>query len=170
MTMSATSTYSTTFTISQARYVTSKIKTDLKLLQGAYGAPSDDHIDAFGEEAAQLLNGGYLDTVTYGFRRGDEWVVAVRYTAGMHGTLMSDDRAGGIPRGVDVAGARFHSYLTRSAAWNALSQADRDKIESSLPVNRVGGPEPGTQGGYWSSDRAYSANGTGVARGTFKTL
>lgn len=168
--MSSTSTYSTTFTITNARYVTSKVKTDLKLLQLTYGSPGDARIEDFGEEAAQLLNFGYLGTVTYGFRRGDQWIVAMRYTAGANGTIVSDDRAGGIPRGVDISGAGFHSYLTHSAEWYALSQADRDRIEGSLPVIRVGAPEPGTSGGYWTSDRAYSSNGTGVSRGMFKSL
>ena len=99
-----------------------------------------------------------------------EWIVAMRYTAGANGTIVSDDRAGGIPRGVDISGAGFHSYLTHSPEWYALSQADRDRIEGSLPVIRVGAPEPGTSGGYWTSDRAYSSNGTGVSRGMFKSL
>ena len=71
--MSMTSTRTSTFTIANARYVTSKIKADLKLLQRAYGSPTDADIEAYGEEAAQLLNGGYLGTVTYGFRRNGSW-------------------------------------------------------------------------------------------------
>ena len=50
--MSTTSTRTSTFTIAHARYVTSKIKTDLKRLQMEYGAPPDAGIEAFGEEAA----------------------------------------------------------------------------------------------------------------------
>ena len=169
--MSATSTRTSTFTIANARYVTSKIKTDLKLLQRAYGgAPTDAEIADYGEEAAQLLNGGYLDTVTYGYRRDGSWVVALKYTARIDGTLAADDRAGGIPRGVDISRTRFHSYLTYSTKWGLLPVSERNKIKNALPVSRTSGPEPGTSGGYWSADRDYSYNGTGVARGTFKRL
>ena len=168
--MSMTTTHTSTFTIANARYVTSKIKADLKLLQKAYGSPTDASIDAYGEEAAQLLKGGYLGTVTYGYRRNGSWVVALRYTARNDGTLASDDRAGGIPRGVDIAGAQFYSYLTHSPKWHTLPESERSSIENSLPISRTGAPEPGTNGGYWSSDRHYSSNGTGVARGAFRPL
>jgi len=168
--MTSTSTQSATFTIANARYVSSKIKTDLKLLQRRYGDPSDERIEAFGEEAAQLLNQGYLDTVAFGYRRNGNWTLALRYTANANGTLTSDDRAGGVARDVDVAGASFHSYLTHSVAWVLLDADAREKVEKSLPVSRIGAPAPGTTGGYWTADRDYSSNGTGVARGTFKTI
>lgn len=168
--MSMTSTHTSTFTIANARYVTSKIKADLKLLQRAYGSPTDAAIEAFGEEAAQLLNGGYLGTVTYGYRRNGSWVVALKYAAQPNGTLAAVDRAGGIPRGVDISGAHFHSHLTYNSKWDVLPDSDRRKIEDSLPVSRTWGLERNSSGGYWSSDRDYSYNGTGVARGAFRTL
>jgi len=168
--MSMTSTHTSTFTIANARYVTSKIKTDLKLLQKAYGSPTDADIDAYGEEAAQLLNRGYLDTVTYGYLRNGSWVVALRYTARNDGTLAADDRAGGIPREVDIAGERFYSYLTYSPKWESLPASEQGKIKDSLPIARSGASPPGTSGGYWSSDRHYSSNGTGVERGAFRPL
>ncbi|WP_419855844.1 hypothetical protein [Candidatus Poriferisodalis sp.] len=168
--MSMTTTHTNTFTIANARYVTSKIKTDLKLLQKTYGSPTDAGIEAFGEEAAQLLNRGYLGTVTYGYRRNGCWVLALEYTARNDGTLAADDRAGGIPRGVDIAGAQFYSYLTYSPKWKSLPASERSRIKDSLPTSRTGAPQPGTSGGYWSSDRNYSSNGTGVARGAFRPL
>ena len=168
--MSMTSTRTSTFTIANARYVTSKIKADLKLLQRAYDAPTDADIEAYGEEAALLLKDGYLGTVIYGHLRNGSWVVALRYTAQPNGTLAADDRAGGIPRGVDISGARFYSYLTYSTKWDALSTSERDRIKNSLPVSRTPAGEPGTTGGYWSADRSYSYNGTGVGRGAFRPL
>ena len=168
--MSMTSTRTSTFTIANARYVTSKIKADLKLLQRAYGSPTDADIEAYGEEAAQLLNRGYLGAVTYGYGRNGSWVAALRYTAEPNGTLAADDRAGGIPRGVDISGAHFQSSLTYNWKWDLLPDSDRRKIEDSLPVSRTWGLEPSSSGGYWNSDRDYSYNGTGVARGAFRTL
>ncbi len=168
--MSMTSTRTSTFTIAKARYVTSKIKADLKLLQRAYGSLTNADIDAFGEEAALLLKDGYLGTVTFGYRRNGSWVVALRYIAQSNGTLASDDRAGGIPRGVNISGAQFLSYLTYSKKWDWLSPGEQERISDSLPISRTPGPEPGTTGGYWSADRSYSSNGSGVARGAFRPL
>ncbi len=168
--MTTTRTVSATFTIARARYVTSKIKTDLKLLQKAYGYPSDARIEAFGEEAAILLRDGYLGEVIYGYRRNGNWILALSYVARGDGTLDADDRAGRVSRGDDVSGAVFHSYLTHSRAWDKLTWDERRAIEAKLPVTRTSGEPPGTTGGYWRTDRTYSSNGTGVARSTFRSL
>ena len=168
--MTQTGTRTSTFNISQARYVTSKLMTDLRLLQGAYGEPSDGDIVDYGEEAALLLRDGLLGEVTYGFLRAGNWVVALRYVARTDGTLQSDDRAGRIPRRVDVSGARFYSYLSYSAGWNLLSWFQQKQVQEALPIDRVTAAQPGTSGGLWISDKAYSSNGSGVGRSTFRPL
>ena len=83
------------------------------------------------------------------------------------GHSAADDRAGGVPRGVDISRAGFYSYLTYSTKWNLLPESDRSRIKHSLPVSRTTAPEPGTSGGHWRADHNYSYNGTGVSRGTF---
>ena len=168
--MTTTRTLTATFTITHARYVTSKIKTDLKLLQKAYGDPTDLRINDFGEEAALLLRDGYLGEVTYGYRRNGNWILALRYVGQSDGTLEADDRAGKVPRGVDVSGAGFYSYLIYSQAWYKLSQDKQQTLEQTLPIKRTPGEPLGTNGGYWTTDRTYSSNGIGVARSTFQLL
>lgn len=168
--MSSSHSTTNTFTIANARHVAAKIKTDLKLFQRAYGEPSDSAIDNYGEEAALMLCTGYLGTVTYGYKKGGDWIVALRYAANNDGTLTCDDRAGRIPRGVSVAGANFYSYMTYSSKRDRVSQDDWDKFCDALPFKRGGADEPGASGGYWSTDLTYSSNGSGVARKTFKPL
>lgn len=167
--MTQTGTQTKTFNITRARYVTSKLMADLKLLQRAYDAPSNADIEAYSEEAALLLQYGLLGDVTFGFRRRDgNWVLALRYIARIDGTLEADDRAGRVPRGVDVTGAGFHSYLTYSAVWDRLDWQSRQGIKKSLPVIRTAAPPPGTAGGYWTSDKVYSSNGSGLGRMSFR--
>jgi hypothetical protein len=166
--MSSSFTNTSTFTIANARHVGAKVKTDLKLMQRAYGHPSDTDIDNYGEEVAQMLAKGYLGTVTYGYKRGTDWIVALRYTSNANGTLTADDRAGQIPRGVDVSGATFYSYLTYSAKKGALSATEWDVFTGTLPFRRRSATEPGTSGGSWTSGHSYSSNGSGVSRAEFK--
>ncbi len=166
--MTYTSSFSATFTIADARKVASKVKTDLKLMQLEYGAPGDAHIENLGEEAAQLLNLSYLDNVTYGFRRDGKWIVALRYTARRDGTLVADERAGKVPRGVVLGGASFYSYLVHNSAWHQLSLAAQQAIEADLPIQRTGAPEPGVAGGYWTGGQTYSSSGSGTTRETFQ--
>lgn len=168
MSMSSTSTHATTFTIANARVVASKIKADLKLLQGAYGSPSDEWIEKFGEEAAQLLKQGYLSTVSYGYRRDGVWVVALKYIARTDGTLTADDRAGCVPRGVDVEGASFFSFMEYSSTWATLSTEQQRTVAAGLPVQRPNGTEPELGQGHWTDDRTYSSGGRGVARKAFR--
>lgn len=166
--MTQSRTQTSTFNITHARYVTSKLMADLKLLQGAYDAPSDADIAAYGEEAALLLRSGLLGDVTFGFRRDGNWILALRYGARTDGTLEADDRAGRVPRGVDVNRASFYSYLTYSAAWDRLDWQHQQEIKRSLPVNRTAAPAPGTARGHWTSDKVYSSNGSGLGRRSFR--
>lgn len=161
-----TGTGTSTFSLTNAKHIAAKIMTDLELLDRAYPSAglTDERIADFGDEAAGMLNAGYLGTVTYGFKKGDDWIVALRYTARNDGTLVADDRAGKIPRGVDVAGAFFYSYLTYSSAWSSLTADLKAAFVAGLPIQRTGAPEPGTSGGYWTSSTTYSSNGSGVTR------
>ncbi len=106
--------YSTTETWSRthARKVGGKVAADLRQMQQEYGQPSDVAIDAYLQELVVLLPDGYVDDVVYGYKRDGAWIVALKYTADMHGNLNTDDRSGRIPRGANVIGATFYSFLT----------------------------------------------------------
>src|SRR5438132_1715499 len=97
-----TTTFSTTssFTRTHARYLASKIGADLRQMQLFYGQPSDDKIDDYMEEVVELLVGGYLDSVEYGFHRAWDWVIALRYIV-RNGDLVTDDRSGRVTSGID---------------------------------------------------------------------
>jgi len=166
--MTTTYTISETFTRSNARYVASKVAADLRLLQRFYGRPTDAEIDAYTDELAELLLGGYVQRVTYGFKRGSTWVVALRYEARLDGSLDADDRAGRVTPGIDITGASFYSYLVHSYAWELLDAAERARIEARLPVQRTSADEPSSSNGSWAQDRSYSAGGNGVRRASFR--
>jgi hypothetical protein len=163
MAMTTTYTYSETFTRSNARYVASKVAADLRLVQRFYGRPTDAEIDAYTGELVELLVGGYVERVTYGFRRNGAWVVALRYEARLDGTLDADDRAGKVTPGLNITGANWYSYLVHSSSWAQLSAAEQARIEAGLPVQRTGADEPSSNGS-WVRDRSYSAGGSGVRR------
>jgi len=164
--MSGTQTQS--WTITNARYVTSKIAADLDLMRSHYGRPSDAHVTAYAEEAAMLLAQRYLGTVEYGFKRDGKVIFSLKFEARSDGTLSGDDRPGRVPATVDVSGASFYSWMTYSASWYQLEAAERATFKATLPVDRTDGDTPVTAVGSWSSDRSYSSNGEGVSRQTFR--
>lgn len=171
--MPTTFTTSKTFTITHARYITSKVAADLRQLQLFYGSPSDERIVAFAEEAAILLRDGYLDRVDYGFKRTDTygndcWVVLLRYTA-RNGTL-ADDHAGRVPAGVDIAGTRFSSFLAHSRKFMDLPPAEQARIEADLPISRTAANEAGFVAGTWGGQRTYSSSDQGLGRTVFRSL
>ena len=108
-----------------------------------------------------------IDEVTYGFKKDGKWITAVRYKA-INGTLITDDTPGGLRAGFSVAGASFGSFLSYGSGWNALSQAERDRIRSRLPFQRSDGDEPTVRDGYWSQDRGYAAGGYGLQRSSIR--
>jgi len=156
---------SSTFTLTHAKHLAAKVGSDLMRLQRFYGSPSDERIGKFEGEVAELLRLGYLDTVTYGFRRDGQWIEpTLRYTARELGAGATDDDPGRVKPGLDVTGAKFYSYLTHNAAWDALTSEQRAAIEAKLPLQRNGAPEPTVSGGYFADDRSYSAGGRTLGR------
>jgi|SRR5215470_2019958 len=169
MTQSYTRSASNTFSLSSARYVASKVATDLRQLQRYYGRPPDTDIADYAEEIAVLAYHGYVDKVIYGFQRNEDWVLTLEYTM-VNGTLTADDRAGGVYRYADVTGAPFTSFLTTTWSWWLLADAGREEINKSLPFVRTPGTAPGYRGGYHTFDRTYSTNGTGFTRSSYRPL
>jgi len=169
VTSSYTRSTADTFSLSNARYVASKVATDLRQLQRYYGRPSDKEIANYAEEVAILAYHGYVEKVIYGFKRGSNWILTLEYTA-VNGTLTADDRAGGVYRYADVGGSAFHSHMNRTWSWWLLTDAGRDEINKSLPFTRTVGDTPGYTGGHHTFDRTYSAQGTGLTRSSYRPL
>jgi hypothetical protein len=166
--MSSMATTTATFTITDARYVGAKLGTDLRLLNGLYGAPALSRIDLFSEETALLLRDGYLDTVSYGFKdpSTNAWTLRLRYRATAGGQLVNS-RPGGLPTAASIAGCAFYSHLTYSAKFALLSASEREAVERALPFQRGEADEPATRSGTTTAGNTYSRNGVGVNRDVF---
>lgn len=170
MTASFTTTEARTFTVTHARHMAAKVATDLKRLQRLYGKPSDTSIADYEAEVVELLRAGYLDKVTYGFRRNNCWIEpALRYSArDLEGVSATDDDPGRIRPGANVDGANFYSYLTYSAAWDRLSEDEQVRFKKNLPFYRGGAPEPSIDG-YLSNDKTYSSGGRALDRASVRS-
>ncbi len=166
--MASSFTYTTTFTETQARYLASKVASDLRQLLLIYGLPPEDKIDAYVEELTILLPGGYVKSIDYGFVVDGAWVVALRYAISPDGTVSADDRAGRVPTNASVQQGSWRSYLRYSGAWERLTPERRAEIEETLPFRREEAPEPGSSGGAWVQDKTYSMDGKGVQREVFR--
>ena len=171
MTDSYSDSHTMTFTSTDAAYIAAKVATDLKRMQRFYGEPSDEWIRDFETEAIELLMGGYMGTVTYGFWRDGYWIEpTLSYTArDLSDATAGDDDPGRIRPGISIDGASFYSYLTRSPAWNQLSPAQREEFAKQLPFQRSTGSEPGVDG-HWSEDLTYSAGNRVLDRASLRHL
>ncbi|TPI53306.1 hypothetical protein FJ420_31945 [Mesorhizobium sp. B3-1-3] len=169
MTQSFTYTDTTTFTVTHAQHIAAKVATDLKRMQRFYGVPSDSSITEFEQELVVMLKKKLVETVTYGFKRGDAWIEpTLRYTAQeLSGVGGVDDDPGKIRPGADVAGASFYTYMTYTSAYFALSTSEREAL--GLPFIRGGAEQPSVSG-YFSDDRVYSAGGRALNRSTVRTF
>lgn len=169
MSSTYTHTGSQTFTRAHAKRISYRVATDLKRMQRLYERPTDDWIEKYDEELVELMTAGYLETITYGYRRGNNWIEpTLRYTAFELADPGFGDDPGRIPPNANVKGASFYSYLTYSSGWDALSADQQAAFEGSLPFKRGGAPEPGIDG-YLQQDLAYSAGGRGLQRETVRS-
>ncbi|WP_426030844.1 hypothetical protein [Caulobacter sp. DWP3-1-3b2] len=171
MSSSYSITESSTFTVTHARHMAAKVATDLKRMQRFYGKPTDERIAQFEAEVVELLKAGYLGTVSYGFKRNDQWIEpTLRYTAkDLMGASSGDDDPGKMRASANVDGATFHSYLTYSSAYHALASADQASFEARLPFSRSNAAEPSVNG-YLIDDRTYSSGGRALNRSSVRSF
>lgn len=170
MSYSYTATETKTFTVTHARHLAAKIAADLKRLQRLYGEISDERILQFEGEVTELLRYGYLSSVTYGFWRNNCWIApTLRYTAQDLVQGGTDDDPGRVLPGLDINGAHFHSFLTYSSAWDALTFDERLAIKRQLPLQRVSGLEPLVSNGYFADDKTYSSGGRSLGRASVRS-
>jgi len=170
MSTSYTSTQAYTFTITHARYLASKVATDLKRIQRFYGSPSDLKIVEYESEITEMLKNGYLAKVTYGFKKDNNWIEpTLSYTAyDLNGATGTDDDPGRIKPNANVVGATFGSFLEYTSKWDSLSSEEKDKFQKTLPIQRSSALEPGVSG-YLSSDKSYSSGGKSLNRSSVKS-
>lgn len=158
-----------TSTITEAKYLASKVATDLMRFQRFYGSPSDKSINDYEAELTLLLKHDAVDNVVYGFKRNGLWTLAaVRYIVLPGGSLQVDDDPGRIKPNLDVAGASFTSFLSYSSKWFSRSATERAQIEDLLPFQRTTGNTPNLEYGQWVQDKNYSSGGLGLGRSTVR--
>lgn len=128
-----------TFTITHARHIAAKVATDLKRVQRFYSYPSDTKIAELEAELVVMLKAGYLEEVTYGFKRGNDWIEpTLRYTAGELIDSGSDERGGEIAPGVSK---KIH-YLVVGEIGNEqwLHSTYGTKIKKAVELREGGSP------------------------------
>ena len=132
-----------------------------------YGRLTKQRIDQFEEELIELMQYNAIDEVSYGFRKNNQWITAVKYKA-IDGELVSDDVPGSLRAVEDLDGATFGSFLSYSSAWYLLPFDERQRIERRLPFERGTADEPTVKDGYWAEDLSYSAGGRALRRSSIR--
>jgi len=163
-----TRTASESFTLTHAKYLASKVTADMLRCLQNYGRPAQNDINNFGTELALLLRDGYVEAYEFGFSQDDQRLLSWRYEVDGSGINSTDDRPGRIVSGVAIANATWFNQLTFSNTWLALPQAERDRIRTGLPIQRVTKDGPKDGRGYWTNDLNYSASGVSLGRRTFR--
>lgn len=159
--------FESTFTITHAKKLAAKVATDLKRIQRYHGAPSDAKIRDFEEEAVQLLKAGYLEEVTYGFKRNGKWIkpTFVYKAVDLFGSDAADDTPGKVHPYADTSGSHFGSFLTYTSKWSGLTADEKAEFESTIPIKRTTSSKP-LYDGYLRQDKTYSAGGKKIDRFT----
>ncbi|ENU95837.1 MULTISPECIES: HORMA-1 domain-containing protein [Acinetobacter] len=169
---SYTQSETTTFTLTHAKHIAAKVATDLKRIQRFYQSPNDGHIEQYQNEIIALLKAGYLEKVTYGFKKNGAFIEpAISYTAQelSQNQSVNDDDPGKIRPGANIIGATFSSYLIYSSKWHDLTYSQQQEFEKNLPFQRSEMPEPDING-YLENDRTYSAGGRALNRSSVRSF
>lgn len=165
--MSAHST-TQTFTRTNAKYLASKVVADLYQCSRFYGKPAVANVADYETELIELLAAGYLADYEFGFKKDGKRIVTWQYTVHDGDLVGTDDNSGRVYARADVSGSVYYNFASFSDKWFALTKAQRESFEASLPFQRTGGSLPVDGSGYWMSDKNYSNGGTAVTRRTFR--
>lgn len=120
-----TGTASESFTLTHAKYLASKVTTDMLRCQQLYYQPSSTDINNYGTELALLMRDGYVCEYEFGFQIGDRRLLSWHYTVRNSELNATNDRPGGLPAGVTLAGASFFNQLTYSSKWSLLPETEK---------------------------------------------
>jgi len=167
--MSYTFTTTSTFTFTNAKYLSSKVSADLCICNSYYGEPSLAHIDELNTEIAILLREDLLSTFEYGFEKDTKVVFCCKYTC-EDSSLSSDDSPGKIFSRFNTSECDFYSFMCYTSKWNSLTETERAEIEAQIPIRRVTAPYPNYGFGYWSADKSYTSGNKSLARATFTII
>ena len=164
MTATYTHSHASTFTLTNAKYLASKVQADLMRLHryyyGSHGAPALDQIERYYEELVLLQVYNFLDKIEYGFVDGHQWIKALQYAARQGGVLAVDDDPGGIRFSYVPPQAQFSSMLVYNHRWQTAI-AEKAEFLRKSPIYRTEGKD---YKGTWSHQRAYSSGGRGLVR------
>ncbi len=153
-----------TFTISHARYLASKVETDLMRLHRYYypshNSPTLIEIKDYHDELVLLQKFNFLDEITYGFKLNGVWVKFIKYKATQGDHLITDNDPGGVAYSIISTNAMFSSFLTHNNNWNSNSD-DGKKFLQETPIDRGWGTDcPGVG----SEQKMYLSGGRGFIR------
>ena len=165
--MTSTFTTTQTYTKTAARHIASKVAADLAALTDYYDEPSETKIRDFYQELVELLSGGYLESIEYGFRRDNQRVFSMFYEVRRDGSL-EDQNSGGVPPRLQIDGAEWFSFLTFNAKWDDLSYEEKRQIQDRITIKRSDGSPPRDGDGMWVDTKTYSMDGIGTQRKIFR--
>ena len=165
--MTSTFTTTQTYTKTAAKHIASKVAADLAALTDYYDEPSEIKIHEFHQELVELLSGGYLQSIEYGFRRDNQRVLSMLYEVRRDGSL-EDQNSGGVPPRIPIDGAKWFSFLTLNAKWDALSSEEQKQIKDRITIKRSDGSPPRDGDGMWVDTKTYSMDGISTQRRIFR--
>jgi len=158
--------YTNTYSITYAKYLASKVATDLLQMQLFHGRPSNQEINDYEQELAIFLKEGCLGYIVYGFKRNGNWVpgAVLRYDAQSVLELARDDDPGDVSPLAQVQGAAWYSFMIYNSKWAGLIDAEKNRIMRESPIERNYGIEPSTGSYSWSTDKSYSRSNVSLYR------
>ena len=164
MTTTFTQSETGTFSVTDAKYIASKVKTDLMRFHRYYyrshNAPEILHIENLNEEFELLLFYNLLHEIEYGFKKNGVWEKALKYSSRQSGVMDGNDVPGGIGPTPISADARFSSFLVYNER-SYTCEEDMRRFRSRSPITRGTGIR---SVGNWDQQRSYSSGGRGVLR------
>jgi hypothetical protein len=167
--MSASETYSTTYTAADVKKVAARFAADVAMIAESTGKLSPAKVQDYISDVTALAVAGYLERVFLAlFDATGEEVRARRYEVSTDASLWTPDRPGDNlwPK---LSGGDLTVIVTRNAAWAALTPEKKAEFNAGLAVkwlpSKIDTSFPKLTG---AATRRYASNAYGLERTDFE--
>lgn len=160
-------TSSSTYTLTEAKYLGSKLIADMDRCRQIYGKPTQSSISDYHKELIALLHKRYLATYEFGFSIGETRIVSWKYWARFGDVEGGNESPGSLYRKADISGASWFNFVTYSDEWDKLSADEKAAFKKARPFQRGWGNEKTDGSGHWKENKSYSATGAVIIRKEF---
>ena len=165
----ATQTRTASITLTDVRHVLWRMTSDLRVLRAEHGMLTEAFEASIANDLTAFIYRDFINSVEFAFVAPTTNTAKFRVAYSLIRTWSgeSDDDSGGL-RYCDLTGTTFSVFVTYTATWTSLAEAEKQAFCETLKCSWGPATRAPHGTGRWTTDRSYGSGSLGAARSVFR--